>query len=767
MGNQVSSASRETALTATLPVRKVCDQILEMMLKDINVKDFYLMATKQECKRYVIFLANQMSKTFHSLRFAPARGAAGMIFFEPIDLLQKPTPEKQAERQSLCLFLSYFFVRIFQIYGALAITLIDDANVFVKFKGEKGLTEEQSARPYQGSQGRFGTPGAPNPLPTQFDYLLGRAEPLEREGPLYPRKPTTNPLFRLPSEGPYVADRRSDRDRSGYGQLDYGHRPEYGYVGGGYLTKDKLGKFQFLDNKVEDIPLTEVRITENLDLKTDIGYPLKVSGIDASFKLQKDDFRTDPKNINRASLFIKITASRRLTQFYEVKMEIVEKRTGDSLLRILAVRYQSLLDEALASQRLKYGGPRPSLRADLEGIQLREQMAYLYGGDNGDLPITKELNGYKIETKNGSEDPIAFIKSLKENIDILLGLRKGSDYRDLTSRDNRVVGEINEHLDIQNVLVYLQQKKPLANCVARGLQLLGNRATDGTLESAICRTKFLIGKKEYEDKTMDRTDVPDPGGKLIDMGGIKVLSNLFYDTIKFKSNNLIRSHKAMNDYITFMQKMTNLLAGKQGQVRASIKEFANVSLKGEKEKEAYLENPESTKLEEISDDKMVEFCSVLKDGAVIDPKTPLGKSVLKKVTQLFGRQIQHAADCGNIFKQLFTTVSVNGIVSVRINKLVYMKGVLELNRINDLARNLLIRYYESCESLYREGVELLVNSKSKAPNSGPMLGQMPGQMPGQKPEQKPKPANATNDPTAPSIRKGGATRKAHRIVRAS
>ena len=201
MGNQVSSASRETSLTATIPVRKVCDQILEMMLKTINIRDFYMMSTKEECKRYVIFLANKMDQTFHSLRFAPTRGQAGMIFFEPIDLLQKPTPEKQAERQSLCLFLSYFFVRIFQIYGALAITLIDDANVFVKFRGEKGLTEEQKARPYRGITEARGTPGAPNPLPSQFAYLFGQApEPAERVGPLYPRKPTSNPLFQLPSE---------------------------------------------------------------------------------------------------------------------------------------------------------------------------------------------------------------------------------------------------------------------------------------------------------------------------------------------------------------------------------------------------------------------------------------------------------------------------------------------------------------------------------------------------------------------------------------
>jgi hypothetical protein len=216
-----------------------------------------------------------------------------------------------------------------------------------------------------------------------------------------------------------------------------------------------------------------------------------------------------------------------------------------------------------------------------------------------------------------------------------------------------------------------------------------------------------------------------------------------------------------------MQKMTNLLAGSSGKGESYKKEFANVSLKGEKQKEAYLENPESTKLEEITDDKMAEFCSALKEGAVIDPKTPLGKSVLKKVTQLFGRQIQHAADCGNIFKQLFTTVSIHGIVSVRINKLVYMKGVLELNRINDLARNLLIRYYESCESLYREGVKLLVDSKrvqKNTENTGTTENPRPrGPTPALK-----EPTNTTNDPKppVPNTRKGGGTRKVHRTTAA-
>ena len=90
-----------------------------------------------------------------------------------------------------------------------------------------------------------------------------------------------------------------------------------------------------------------------------------------------------------------------------------------------------------------------------------------------------------------------------------------------------------------------------------------------------------------------------------------------------------------------------------------------------------------------------------------NPRTPEGRRVLGHVSQLFARQIRHAANCGTILRQLFTTVSINGIVSVRINKTVFIKGVLELNRINDLARSVLIGYYTDCEALYAQGVSAI------------------------------------------------------------
>jgi hypothetical protein len=148
------------------------------------------------------------------------------------------------------------------------------------------------------------------------------------------------------------------------------------------------------------------------------------------------------------------------------------------------------------------------------------------------------------------------------------------------------------------------------------------------------------------------------------------------------------------------------------------------------------------KLDDITDSQMEGICRGLKIEP-INPKSPQGREILKQVSRLFGRQIQHAANCGQIFRQLFSTVSINGIVSVRINKTVFVKGILELNRINDQARNLLINYYRDCETYYRQGVDVIKKMAD-----------------GQKLDQE----ILQKTPLTQSMRGGGATRKKNRTI---
>jgi len=775
MGNQISGANRETALQATLPVRKVCDQILEYMLKEINIRDFYLLATKKECSRYVLFLANQLNKTFRSLSFAPARGAAGVLFFQPIDILQKPTKEQEAERQSLCVFLAYFYVRIFQIYGSLALTLIDDANVYVKFKGSDGLVEGQrittdEVKPY-------GIVGAPNPLPNRFGWLRG--EPLEREGPIYPYRPGRDPLFKLPSDRDFYRTRRRDRgydrgyDRDrGYGRGRYDRDRSYDdldrfrggdnqLIGGATLPESELGRFKFLKGKL-DSESVKARIVDNLDIKKSIGHRFLIN-FDGTFKLKSDEFKADKSRVNEGSLFIQTPSSKARTRFYEIRLEVTEKT-----LRVLGVRYSSLLDEALATQRLRYGATRAG-RDDLDSYRVRDIMRRAFGSEDVEI-IKSGADEYKFDTQMGLQSVLEFLKSLKGQFDVALGFRRDTDRFGYTGRDGKVGEVVDTNLKLTEALTYLQEKRPLAHCVARGLQLLGNKNPDGTFTSAACETKFLISKKDFDDKVSNRTDVPEPGGKVL-TGGIKALSNLFYDTLIFKSHKLIRSNRAINEYILFMQKLAEIFLdptdAKTTEIKETLKEVAAAPTE---ERAKQINHPEFLKLENITDTQMAALCSGLKIEK-LHPKSPEGRGVLMIVGKLFGRQIQHAANCGNVLKQLFTTVNLNGIVSVRINKNVFIKGVSELNRINDLTRRVLIDYYSDCEGLYKIGVKVIKEGLDKKAAVAELERQALERLANptaEPPTGGPPPTASTTAPTAPPITPpttatiGGYTRKRER-----
>ena len=121
-----STLSRQKVFELTRDTRGMMDVMLEYMLKEISVRDFLALSNPTECKKYVIFLANSLNKHFYELQIVPVKDKKGVIAFRPVKDLIK---DDDTEKQTLCLTLAYFYTRIFQIYGALALTVIDDANV--------------------------------------------------------------------------------------------------------------------------------------------------------------------------------------------------------------------------------------------------------------------------------------------------------------------------------------------------------------------------------------------------------------------------------------------------------------------------------------------------------------------------------------------------------------------------------------------------------------------------------------------------------------
>lgn len=132
MGAGTSIQTHQQLFDQTTQTRDVMNILLEYMLREITVRDFVSMTNPEECKKYVMFMANHLYQHFYELRVTPLRDRHGVLVFRKIkELVDPQDPRDKEEKQSLCLVLAYFYTRIFQIYGALALTLIDDANFMV------------------------------------------------------------------------------------------------------------------------------------------------------------------------------------------------------------------------------------------------------------------------------------------------------------------------------------------------------------------------------------------------------------------------------------------------------------------------------------------------------------------------------------------------------------------------------------------------------------------------------------------------------------
>ena len=128
--------THDVLFKATHSTRTIMDKIFEYMLKEVTVRDFLALSNPTECNKYVLFKANMLNTMFYELQLEPTKDNKGVLAFRSIkDIISPPTEKEKIHKQSMCLTLSYFYTRIFQIYGALALTVIDDS----KFMMESGI----------------------------------------------------------------------------------------------------------------------------------------------------------------------------------------------------------------------------------------------------------------------------------------------------------------------------------------------------------------------------------------------------------------------------------------------------------------------------------------------------------------------------------------------------------------------------------------------------------------------------------------------------
>lgn len=128
MGGTFSRAAggpvtRQQLLDATSNNRAFIQKLFNVMIGQLTHEDLLALANPQQCNKYVFLMADTLQKMFRALKIRPARDkSTGIIYFQKTDKLT----EKTTEMKTYCLEIAYFYIRIFQIFGALALSVLDD-----------------------------------------------------------------------------------------------------------------------------------------------------------------------------------------------------------------------------------------------------------------------------------------------------------------------------------------------------------------------------------------------------------------------------------------------------------------------------------------------------------------------------------------------------------------------------------------------------------------------------------------------------------------
>ena len=681
MGSAASKGiSRQAVFEETSETRNVLNLALNYMIKELNIRDFYKLSNPRECSKYVLFLANKLSESFYTLDLVPSFKNGGRVYFRPIKQLTEPSDEEKTERQSLCLFLSYFFVRIFQISSALTLTLRDDISVVAK----SGALTDMPGMMYRdtGPSRSLGTPG------------------FEGRGGIFPYGETRRNSVHLPSLN---WDRRN-RNRNTRRNIWSG--------GGSSVSLPPV--FQFLKKYI--VP------GMNRAQGIEIGYQLQDGKGNRGVYYFKPNQRLFGSQ-NTGFLYSKFKGhSNALFELQIVGL-------GNNKIRLSGVNYRNpqgdsskkdvdsdtlnrMLDNRTEFQFISYGN-------DVYGIDIQGQQKTPYSffkriiehvmdevndklGKRSSSSSSGYDQGYRQESER-RKDPFTSIFRSSES-----DRPKGVD-QSFYEADKSAPPA----MKMTGTLAALGTTMPVPRCIGRAIQLLKTRPdVNGLVESDICSSKFLVG----EDS---RVEASRPGEGLDRSPSFMALVQTFYEFVQYKNPAILMDLKdTLEPYKRFMVKLAEryeMTYDMDERQKQKVLEETQAKI----EKTA---NPDSVKrlakMElDMKDRRMEKLCTTLTEDGKVLVEPAVAQDVQESVSKLLRTQLLHVANCAKILNQLFLIKGSGAAMGIEIHPNLFKKGMPELDRINNLARDLLVTYYEQCEAGYMEGVEKIAAASMRRRNA--------------------------------------------------
>ena len=124
------SLDRKAILRETSRPAYIMNRIFKYITEEFTEKDLFRLQDEATCRDFLILGADSLKHFFTEIQLQPRSDKTGKIYFAKVSDITNPKDEedKQIVRNN-CLALSYFYVRLLQIYVALGLTLIDNASL--------------------------------------------------------------------------------------------------------------------------------------------------------------------------------------------------------------------------------------------------------------------------------------------------------------------------------------------------------------------------------------------------------------------------------------------------------------------------------------------------------------------------------------------------------------------------------------------------------------------------------------------------------------
>ena len=686
----------------TQPTVELMNRILDFILRNSDIRDMISLANPGECSKWIVIAEEQLKNFFDRVKIQPLIGKEQILYIKKIDDLKKM---KDSSNELGCQTLAFFFVRLFQVVGALSLSIMDtkipDRADYLKSKTEDPVYQQRGIPFFKKIDDKpkswFGFGGElsatqlssiPNELHMFSLYLTESAN----KGQYY-----LTTIATLRAKASNIA---------------------------GFIIQIKGNRLVFTYSRGTSL---------NFELALKNGNQLNIEVLTRNNKEYpfNEDYSYAPQSNN--TILVSIDTKSKDMDFADFIVSITNKiislppsQTMKTLKEFNYLESSRIKPRFLKIKDTNFGIENAGIFVS-ENDMLSESPKFLFGfatkinGKNVDVEVSFSLlivkissEAYSVEITNLVNETDSTKLNFKPNLNYekLDKLSEGEEISESSAQNKFTIksgfGAFSSEPTNGKTTIpkWLENKFNIIKKQALNIIEFGLEASKKGYQNPVDNSK--VSDPKFKTSELWRNLLRDPPVKafcsaralqLLDISGLKkatpttiqpLIFNTTFDLVKDKSlptpdSPIIDAHalKALVSLYEGADESTK----KEESIGKIISAFIQSEYTGSKTIE------ELKKVKELTGNTSVPIA----DAKQIN-------DLRNKAIELFNIQFEHTAKVNKLLNKLFTIDN-----SITLNNDILSKGILGIEEVALEARDLLSDYYSNCQIKYNEGVKIIQN----------------------------------------------------------